>query len=62
VRGAENYRTEAGTNVRALKWYDNKPVYLVYSYKGRYPVDTVKHGRETNYKEREPIDKQYPYT
>jgi len=28
-RGAEYCRTEAGTNVTALKWYDNKPVYLI---------------------------------
>ena len=40
-RGANDCRTEAGTNVTALKWYDNKPVYLVSSYKGRHPVETV---------------------
>ena len=28
-RRAEDYRTEAGTNVTALKWYDNKPAYLI---------------------------------
>jgi hypothetical protein len=28
-RGADDHRTEAGTNVTALKRYDNKPVYLV---------------------------------
>ena len=28
-RGAEDYRNEAGTNVTAFKWYDNKPAYLV---------------------------------
>ena len=42
-RGADDYRTEAGTNVTALKWYDNKHVYLVSTYKGRHPVETVKH-------------------
>ena len=41
-RGADDYTTEAGTNGMALKWYDNKPVYLVSSYKGRHPVETVK--------------------
>ena len=41
-READDYRTEAGTNVLALKWYDNKPVYLVSTYKGRHPVETVK--------------------
>ena len=40
-QGADDYRTEAGTNVTALKWYDNKPVYLVSSYKDRHPVETV---------------------
>ena len=25
----DDYRTEAATNVMALKWYDNKPVYLI---------------------------------
>jgi hypothetical protein len=34
--------SEAETNVTALKWYDNKPVHLVSSYKGRHPVETVK--------------------
>ena len=28
-RGADDYGNEAGTNVTALKWYDNKPVYLI---------------------------------
>ena len=42
-RGADDYRTEAETNVTALKWYDNKPVYVVSTYKGRHPVETVKH-------------------
>jgi len=28
-QGADDYRTEAGTNVMALKSYDNKPVYLI---------------------------------
>jgi len=28
-RGADDYRTEAGTDVMALKLYDNKPVYLI---------------------------------
>jgi len=27
-RGADDCRTEAGTNAMARKWYDNKPVYL----------------------------------
>jgi len=27
-RGADDCRTEAGTNVMARKWYGNKPVYL----------------------------------
>ena len=40
-RGANDYGNGAGTNVTALKWYDNKPVYLVSSYKGRHPVETV---------------------
>ena len=40
-RGADDYTTVAGTNVTALKWYDNKPVYLVSSYKDRHPVETV---------------------
>ena len=41
-RGADDYRTEAGTSITALKWYDNKPVYIVSSYKGRHPVEKVK--------------------
>ena len=41
-RGADDYRTEAGTNIMTLRWYDYKPVYLVSSYKGRHPVETVK--------------------
>ena len=28
-RGVDYCRTEAGTNVMTLKWYDNKPVYLI---------------------------------
>jgi hypothetical protein len=44
-RGADDYRTEAGTNATAVKWYDDKPVYLASSYNGRHPVETVKHGR-----------------
>ena len=28
-RGADDYRAVAGTNVMALKWHDNKPVYLI---------------------------------
>ena len=28
-QGADDYRTEAGTYVMTLKWYDNKPVYLI---------------------------------
>jgi len=28
-RGADDYRTEAETNVMPHKWYDNKPVYLI---------------------------------
>jgi len=28
-RGANDNRNEAGTNVKAFKWYDNKPAYLV---------------------------------
>jgi len=28
-QGVDDYRTEAGTNVMALKWYDNKPVYVI---------------------------------
>jgi len=28
-RGADEYRTEIGTNIMALKWYDIKPVYLI---------------------------------
>ena len=30
-RGEDDYWTEAGTNVMALKWYDSKPVYLTSS-------------------------------
>jgi hypothetical protein len=41
-RGADDYKIEAGTNITALKWYDNRPLYLVSSYKGRHPVETVK--------------------
>jgi len=28
-QGADDYRTETGTNVMAFKWYDNNPVYLI---------------------------------
>ena len=28
-QGADDYRTEAGTYVMTLKWYDNKPVCLI---------------------------------
>ena len=42
-QGADAYRTEAGTNITTLKRYDNKPLYLVSTYRGRHPVETVKH-------------------
>ena len=61
-QGADDYWTEARTNVTALKWYDNKPVYIVSSYKVRHSVETVKHGTETNYEEKELIGKRQPYT
>jgi hypothetical protein len=57
-RVADDYRTEAGTNVTTLKWHDNKPVHLVSSYKGRHPAERVKHGRETNYEEQELVGKR----
>jgi hypothetical protein len=41
-RGTYDYRTEAEANIKALKCYDNKPVYLVSSYTGRNPLETVK--------------------
>jgi hypothetical protein len=40
-RGVVDCRTEAGTNIKALKWFDNKPVYLDSSYKVRHPVERV---------------------
>jgi hypothetical protein len=41
-RGADDSEAEVETNIMDLNWYDNKPVYLVSSYKGRDPVETVK--------------------
>jgi hypothetical protein len=41
-RGSDDYRTEVEKNIIALKWYDNKPLYLASSYKGRKPVEPVK--------------------
>jgi hypothetical protein len=57
-QGANDYWTEARTNVTALKWYDNKPMYLVSSDKGRHPVEKVIHGIETNYEEKELVGKR----
>jgi hypothetical protein len=40
-RGDEVYRSEAGTYVTALEWY-NKLMYLISAYRGRHPAKTVK--------------------
>ncbi|KAJ4438316.1 hypothetical protein ANN_14258 [Periplaneta americana] len=41
-RGSFDFRSEAEKNAIALKWYDNKAVHLVSSYKERNPVENVK--------------------
>jgi hypothetical protein len=41
-RGSYDYRTEAEKNVFTVKWYDNKTVHLISSYRGRNTVKAMK--------------------
>ena len=41
-RGSCDYRTDTKNNVFAIRWYDNKSIHLVSSYKGKEPTDVVK--------------------
>jgi hypothetical protein len=54
-RGTDDYGNGAGTNVTALKWYGNKPVYLIiWSETAR----ALFQGRENNCEEKWPVGKR----
>lgn len=41
-RGSYDYRVETNENIMLLKWFDNKAVHLISSYKSQEPTENVR--------------------
>lgn len=57
-RGSFDFRTETGNNIRAVKWYDNKPVHIISSFEGIEPINAV---QRWSVKENRYIEVTRPY-